>query len=185
MREKKDIDQMLGNIDQLLDIEESPSFDFEKVSKEYHDKKLREQKGNSRILIAAFFFGISLLLLSPNLENAINIVLLWITISISYWLNHKAKKEIESLNFALSFNEFKIQRKNIALASLKQFKGMRIVFYTVLLLALVVYIYSYLHEPSTLKLVTYTCSLSIGSFIMVRAIEGAVKEYRKMAEDQS
>lgn len=183
MKYNKNIDQLLNNLDHFLDIEQEKSnINIEAVAKKYQEKKLLEQKGNSRMLIGAFFLGISIFLLTPEIVSRINMIILGILVSISYWLNHKAKKEIESQSLAVSFNEFKNQRKSIALATVKQLKGMRIAFYSAILLSLTIDIFDYINDPSTLKLFVYFITLSLGGFLAVRSIESAIKEYEELAK---
>lgn len=185
MSDNKNIDQLLNNLDLLLSAkEEPPAINIEIVAQKYHEKKLLEKKGNSRMLIGTFFLGVSIFLLSPDTIARINMIILGVLMSISYWLNYKAKREIESQNLAVSLNEFKNQRKKIALASSKQFKGMKVAFYSAMLLSLAIDIYDYINEPSILKLVIYIISLSLGGFLVVRSIESGIKEYEELAKAQ-
>ncbi len=186
MKENKNIDQLLTNLDQYLDLDnDNTTVNIKDIAQKYHDKKISEQIGNSKNIIGLFLIGISVFLLSHSLIEKINIIILWIVLVITYWLNLKAKKEIETQNLAVSLNEFKNQRKNIANALLKQFKGLRIAFYFATLLGAGINIYDYLKDPSTLKLVVYIITISIGATLVYQSIESAIKEYQELIKDQN
>lgn len=185
MSENKNIDQMLDNLDNFLEMkDDSSAINIEEIAKKYQAKKLREQKGNSRTLIGFFFLGISLFLLTPGTLGRINMVLFGILLILTYLLNYNAQKEIERQDLAVSFNNFREQRKKIALASLKQFIGMRIIFYSAFLIGIGIDIYDYIKEPHYLKLIIYPIMLTWGGILAIRSIESAIKEYRELAKAQ-
>lgn len=185
MSENKNIDQILGSLDNYLDIkEESLSVNIEEMAKLYQDKKLREQKGNSKMVVGYFFLGISLFLVTPDTLARVNLIILGILLILTYLLNYKAQKEIEQQDFAVSFNEFREQRKKIALASLKQFKGMRIIYYTAILIGFGIEVYDYVKDPHYLKLIFYIATFTYGSVLAIRSIESAIKEYRRLVMAQ-
>lgn len=185
MSDYKNIDQLLDNLDGLLENKrEKPKVDLEEIARQYQEKKIREQKGNSRLLTGCFFFGISIFLLTPDTLGRINMTLLGILLILTYFLNNKARKEIEHQDFALSYNDFTEQRKKIALASLKQFQGMRIIFYCGLMIGLGLNVYDYFIDPHYLKLIIYPIMLTLGGLLIIRSIEGGIKEYRELAKAQ-
>jgi hypothetical protein len=185
MSANKNIDEMLDNLDILLDMKkEDTAINTEEVTKQYHEKKLREQKGNSYQIVGLLFLCISLYFTSSALINQINSVTFGILAILSYWLNHKAKKEIAEQDLAVSFNDFRAQRKKIALALLKQFEGMRIVFSIALTITFGAYLYDYIKEPHFLKLIVYTISLFGGSFLAINSLQSGIKEYRELTKAQ-
>lgn len=185
MSENKNIDQILGKLDSFLDIkEESLSVNVEEMAKLYQDKKLREQKGNSRKVIGYFLLGISLFLITPDTLARINMIIFGILLVLTYLLNYKAQKEIEQQNLAVSFNDFREQRKKIALASLKQFKGMRVIYYTAILIGFGIEVYDYIRDPHYLKIIIYSTTFVLGSVLTIMSIESAIKEFRGLVMAQ-
>lgn len=185
MTNNKNIDHMLSNLDSLLEIQEVSSIiNVEEIAKQYQEKKLREQKGNSLQLIGLMFLCVSLFFSSEVIVNRVNSVTFGILAILSYWLNHKAKKEIAEQDLAVSFNDFRTHRKRIALALLKQFKGMRIVFSIALTIAFGAYLYDYIKEPHVLKLIVYPISFLGGGFLASHSIQSGIKEYRELAKAQ-
>lgn len=183
MTNNKSIDQLLDNLDSLLEIQAAnPTINVENIAKQYQEKKLREQKGNSHQMIGLVILCVSLFFASQTTVNRVNAVTFGILAILSYWLNHKAKKEIAEQDLAVSFNDFRAQRKIIALALLKQFEGMRIIFSIALTIAFGAYLYDYIKEPHFLKLIVYPISIFGGSFLAIHSIQSGIKEYRELAK---
>ena len=185
MTNNKSIDQLLDNLDSLLEIQAAnPTINVENIAKQYQEKKLREPKGNSHQMIGLVILCVSLFFASQTTVNRVNAVTFGILAILSYWLNHKAKKEIAEQDLAVSFNDFRTHRKRIALALLKQFKGIRIVFSIALTIAFGAYLYDYIKEPHFLKLIVYPISFLGGGFLAIHSIQSGIKEYRELAKAQ-
>ncbi|MBC7428534.1 MAG: hypothetical protein H7336_07985 [Bacteriovorax sp.] len=185
MSNNKNIDQLLENLDSLLEIKvETSSINIEEVARLYHEKKLSEQKGNSRQIIGLILLCISLFFSSSAMINRINSITIGVLAILTFWLNYKAKKEIAEQDLSVSFNDFTLQRKKIAISLLKQFKGMRIIFSIAFSIVFYAYLYDYINEPHVLKLFIYPIVFISGSALAFHSIESGIKEYRELAKAQ-
>lgn len=190
MSENKDIDQLLNDFDQFLEIDDKEisqdlSKNLEKISNQHTKDRLREKTGHALLMTAAILMGIMSLLNNDNSwATKINSSMLCLIMGASFIINQKAKKEIKSQNFALNLTEFKSQRRNIALTSLKQMKAMRLLFYLAAIIAGFVYCFDYNEDPSMLKLIVYVISFSFGGGLMYWSMEGGIKYYADLAKSQ-
>lgn len=185
MKEHKNIDQLLNDLDQVLEInDQSSQIDLKELSKKYHEKISNERKAVSKRFIFILSVGILLILVTPTLFAKINIAVIELLLLVSFGLNYKAQKETNSQDLATSYVEFKTQKKEIALANLKLFKRFRVIFYTIFAWSILSYSYDYFSEPDNIKLITYLITVPLGFYITSRAIEDLVKEHQERVKAQ-
>lgn len=180
----KNIDQLLGDIDNYLQInQDSASVDIEKAALEHKEKKLRELKGNSYQLKALFFAGVALMGLDPRIETFINVSILAFATIIMLWLHSKAKKEMNQIDVAQSFNDFFEQKKKVATGLLNLYQKIRIVMYGILIIITGFNIYFYSQSPDLLSFAIYLAGILIGGFLIVRNMESVVREYKHITQN--
>lgn len=180
MKEHKNIDQLLEDLDQILEINDQFSqIDLKELSKKYHEKILQERKAVSKRFIFIILVGVILIFITPTLFAKINIAVIEMLLLVSFGLNYKAQKETSSQDLATSYIEFKTQKKEIALANLKLFKRFRAIFYTIFAWSILSYSYDYFSEPDNIKLITYLITIPFGFYLTSRAIEDLVKEHQE------
>ena len=179
----KNIDQLLGDIDSFLDInQDSAPLDIEKIALEHKDKKLRELKGNSYQLKSLFIAGIALMGFDSRIETFMNVSVVALATIIMLWLHQKAKSEMNRIDVAQSFNEFFEQKKNVATEFLQLYKKIRVVMYGILIAITGFNIYFFLKSPDLISLAVYLCVTLLGGFLIVRNMESVIREYKLITQ---
>jgi len=179
----KNIDQLLGDIDRFLEInQDSAPLDIEKIALEHKDKKLRELKDNSYQLKTLFIAGIALMGFDPRSETFMNVSVVALATIIMLWLHQKAKNDMNRIDVAQGFNDFFEQRKNVAIELLKLYKKIRVVMYGILITITGFNIYFFLKSPDLISLAVYLCVTLLGGLLIVRNMESVIREYKHITQ---
>lgn len=185
MRENKNIDQLLNSLDHALEVNDSSTqINLNEIAKKYQKQQLDERRTVAKKIILIISIGIFLIAIIPNLFVQINIAAIALLFLLSFGLNYKAQKEINSQDLATTYSEFKEQKKTIALKNLKLSQRFRILFYLILIWCAFSYVFEYFSNPDTLKLVVYLTIIPLGIFASARVIENNVKEHLKRVKAQ-
>jgi hypothetical protein len=181
MNQDKNIDQLLNNIDGLLELtDNTQKLDIDKIAKQYREKQIREQIGNSKIFFGGFLFSLSCFFLTNDKSTKITMFIFFICMGIIYGLNHRAKKKILQQSFATTFSEFKEQRKKTAEILLKQYTAMRIPFYSFMISIIAVDVNCFLKSPDVIGLIVYSSSIVIGGRLIIYNVESSIKEFKQI-----
>lgn len=178
----KNIDQISLTLDSILEGETIP-LNSESIFKKHHEKKIREQRGNKKIILAFIFTLLGVAFLDPDKFNLIHLSLFFILGLINLWANESARKKIENVDITTSFSEFADQRRLIAQASLKQFKIIRATNLIFSTLAFGASFYRYIVTQDLIFFGLVSVLMAIGSFIALRASHQGVLEYQRLSKE--
>lgn len=180
----KNIDQISLNLDSLLEGEaQAIDLNPEIVFKNHHAKKMKEQKGNKKMILGIIFASIGLALINPDKFNLIHLGLFFVLGVINLWVNESAGKKIESIDVTTSFSEFADKRRFIAQTILNQFKVLKATSIFCIALAFIAAIYRYRITHDLVYFGLVSILMAIGSFIAIRASHQGVVEYQRLSKE--
>lgn len=172
------------NLDSILDSQaRSIELNPEKIFEKHHEKKIKEQRGNKKIILAFIFAVLGVAFLDPDKFNLIHLSLFFVLGLINLWANESTRKKIENVDITTSFSEFADQRRLIAQASLKQFKIMRATNIIIITLAFGASFYRYIVTQDLIFFGLVSVLMAIGSFIALRASHQGVLEYQRLSKE--
>lgn len=178
----KNIDQISLSLDSIL---EGETIDLtpETVFKKHHQKKMKEQRGNKKMILGVIFACVGLALFHPDKFNLIHLGLFFVLGVINLWVNESAARKIENVDVTTSFSEFADKRRFIAQTILNQFKVLRATSIVCIALAFMTAIYRYTVTQDHIYLGLHLVLMAIGSFIALRASHQGVLEYQRLSKE--
>lgn len=179
---KKNLDKISLDLNALIDNESNTTeLNPEAVFKRHHAKKMKEQKGNRKMLFGLILSIVALAFINPDKFNLIHLGLFFVLGVINLWVNESARKKIESVDITSTFNDFVDKRRLIAQAILGQFKILKATSIVCIGLAYIASVWRFTVEQDLLYFGLTAILMAIGSFIALRASHQGVREYERLS----